>query len=161
MALATLSANGALSAGSRTVAVTNKTAGLQTLTASNVTQPAILPDTSTPYPVYPAAASKLVIQTQPSATATAGVPFAQQPVIRIEDTYGNLRSADTLTITAARSGGAGTLQGTTAIAAVGGTATYTDLTHPMVSTITIQFTSGSLTPVTSSAIAVSGKSRCV
>ena len=36
---------------------------------------------SVPIVVSPAAASKLVIQTEPSATATAGVPFATQPVI--------------------------------------------------------------------------------
>jgi len=35
--------------------------------------------------VSPAAASRLTIRTQPSATATAGVAFAQQPVVRIED----------------------------------------------------------------------------
>lgn len=139
---ANLPANGTLSAGSRTVAVTNKTAGLQTLTASDVTQPAILPDTSTGYMVNPAAASKLAVQTQPSATATAGVPFAQQPVIRIEDQYGNLRSADALTITATRSGRTGTLQGSTSIAAVDGIASFTDLAHPVASTITILFTSG-------------------
>jgi hypothetical protein len=41
--------------------------------------------------VSPAAASKLTIQRQPSANATAGVPFAQQPIIRVEDAFGNLR----------------------------------------------------------------------
>ena len=41
--------------------------------------------------VVPAAANKLVIATQPSPTAAVGVPFAQQPVIYIEDHYGNLR----------------------------------------------------------------------
>ncbi|HQQ59958.1 MAG TPA: SdrD B-like domain-containing protein, partial [Kiritimatiellia bacterium] len=153
---ANLPANGTLSAGSRTVAVTNKTAGLQTLTASDVTQPAILPDTSTGYMVNPAAASKLAVQTQPSATATAGVPFAQQPVIRIEDQYGNLRSADTLTITATRSGGTGTLQGSTSIAAVDGIASFTDLAHPVASTITILFTSGVLTPVSSTSVSLGG-----
>ncbi len=35
-------------------------------------------------------ATKLVILTQPSATATAGVAFVQQPLIRIEDQFSNL-----------------------------------------------------------------------
>jgi hypothetical protein len=35
--------------------------------------------------VSPAAADHLVIQSQPSATATAGVVFGQQPVVRVED----------------------------------------------------------------------------
>jgi hypothetical protein len=34
--------------------------------------------------------ARLVVQTQPSTNATAGVLFGQQPVIRIEDTAGNL-----------------------------------------------------------------------
>ena len=38
------------------------------------------------------AASGLVMQTQPSSTATAGVMFAQQPVIQVQDQFGNLRS---------------------------------------------------------------------
>src|SRR4029450_8093307 len=57
------------------------------------------------------AASKLVIVTQPSSTAVAGVFFAQQPQIRIEDQYGNLRTSDNSTVvTVARSAGSGTLQ---------------------------------------------------
>ena len=38
------------------------------------------------------AASSLAILTQPSATATAGVAFAQQPVLQVRDQFGNLRS---------------------------------------------------------------------
>src|SRR5262249_4183414 len=38
----------------------------------------------------PGAANKLVIQTQPSAAATAGVAFAQQPAISLQDQFGNL-----------------------------------------------------------------------
>src|SRR5439155_24255595 len=46
-------------------------------------------------------AKKLSISQQPSTTATAGVAFAHQPKPRIEDQFGTLRSADTLSITAA------------------------------------------------------------
>jgi hypothetical protein len=66
------------------------------------------------------AANKLIIQTQPSATAIAGVSFAQQPVLQVQDQFGNLRNlasgnADNATVvTASRSAGSGTLQGTTA-----------------------------------------------
>ena len=98
--------------------------------------------------VVPAAASKLVIATQPSSTAAVGVPFAQQPVIYIEDQYGNLRTSDTLVVTATRNGGTGSLLGTTSIAAVGGVATFTNLAHSAVSTITITFFSGALTLAT-------------
>ncbi len=73
------------------------------------------------FSVSPAAASRLTIQTQPSATATAGVILAQQPVIRVEDNFGNLRTGDNTTVvTASRNGGTGLLQGTTALNAVNG-----------------------------------------
>src|SRR5204863_3906738 len=53
--------------------------------------------TSAGVTVNPGPASKLTIQTQPSATATAGVAFAQQPVLRIEDAFGNLCSGTVVT----------------------------------------------------------------
>src|SRR5205823_13096039 len=64
------------------------------------------------------AASSLAIQMQPSATATAGVTFVQQPVLNVLDQFGNLRStangvSDSTAVTAARGTGTGTLQGTT------------------------------------------------
>src|SRR5207249_4263460 len=61
------------------------------------------------------AATNLVIQLQPSATATAGVPFGQQPAIEVRDRFGTLRSAangvsdNSTVVTAARSAGNGTL----------------------------------------------------
>src|SRR5439155_1325016 len=116
--------------------------GLPTVTSSNVT-------------VNPAAASKLTILTQPSSTATAGVAFAQQPVVRIEDQFGNLRSSDGNTVvTALRLAGSGSLQGTINVSAVGGVVTFTDLAHKVATNITIQFTAGSLTSATSSNITV-------
>src|SRR5205823_12485199 len=101
-------------------------------------------------------AARLVIQTQPSSTATAGVPFAQQPVIRIEDAVGHLLTTDSSTVvTATRSAGSGTLQGTLTATASNGLATFTNLAHNVATNITISFTSGSLTNATSTTIAVS------
>src|SRR5262249_12229119 len=101
-------------------------------------------------------AARLGIQAQPSSSATAGVPFAQQPVIRIQDASGNLITSDNSTVvTAARSGGAGTLQGTLTATAVAGLATFTNLSHNVATNITIVFTSGSLTSTTSTTVAVS------
>jgi len=97
--------------------------------------------TSTSVTVNPAAASKLTLQAQPSATATAGAAFAQQPVIRIEDAYGNLRSSDNSTVvTVTRSAGSGTLQGTLTATAVNGVATFANLSHNLANTITLSFT---------------------
>ena len=111
---------------------------------------------SGPFTISAAAASKLVIQTQPSPTATAGVVFAQQPVIRIEDQFGNLVTSDNTTVvTATRAAGTGTLQGSLTATAVAGVATFTNLQHNVANTIIISFSSGSLTGVTSDSIVVS------
>ena len=157
-AQATLPANTALSGGTRDPELTNKTSGSQTVTASDVTHTGIGSNTGTAITVNPAAASKLVIATQPSATATAGVAFApaaghlhrgplQQPV--------QLRNS---TVTATRSAGAGILLGTTNLAAVAGVVTYTNLAQGWATNITIQFTSAGLTAATSGTIAVSPNS---
>ena len=48
----------------------------------------------------------MAIQTQPSASATVTAPFAQQPVIRIDDQFGNLVNTDNgRTVTATRNAG--------------------------------------------------------
>jgi hypothetical protein len=69
--------------------------------------------TSSTIVVSAAAAEHLTIQTQPSASVDRGLAFAQQPKVRLEDAFGNLLSTDNSTVvTASRSGGSGTLQGT-------------------------------------------------
>src|SRR5439155_23216 len=93
---------------------------------------------------------------QPPSTATAGVIFAPQPAIRIEDQFGNLRTSDSATvITATRVAGSGTLLGTTSLTSASGIVTFTNLSHTVATNITIQFTSGTLTSTTSGTIAVS------
>jgi hypothetical protein len=106
------------------------------------------------------AASSLAIQTQPSATATVGVAFAQQPVIQVLDRFGNLRSsangyADNSTlVNAASSVSAGTLQGTTSLTAVNGVVAYTNLALSVATNVTISFSASGLTGATSGSIAV-------
>src|SRR5437667_366199 len=96
--------------------------------------------TSSTIAVSPAAANRLTIQTQPSAAATAGVALAPQPVVRIEDQFGNLRSSDNSTVvTASRNGGSGVLQGATSLAAVNGVVSFTNLSHNVATTISIDF----------------------
>src|SRR5207244_7130165 len=107
------------------------------------------------------AASSLAIETDPSPTAVAGVAFAQQPVLQVLDQFGTLRSAangasdNSTLVTATRSAGSGTLQGTTSIKAIDGIVTYTNLSHNVATNITILFTSGSLASDSSTIIAVS------
>ena len=102
----------------------------------------------------PGSPAKLAIGTEPSATATAGAAFAQQPVVWVEDAYGNLATNATGTVTAVRDAGSGTLQGTLTAAVVNGVATFTNLNHNVATNITIDFSSGSLTPVTSTVVSI-------
>ena len=89
--------------------------------------------------------SKLVIRTQPLPTVTAGRPFASQPIIVVEDGFGNIDTSDeTTVITASLAGGGGPLQGTTTAPIYGGVATFSDLADDMAGTITVQFTGGGL-----------------
>ncbi len=115
----------------------------------------VSPITSRTITVSPAAASQLVIQRQPSATATAGQALATQPVIEEEDPYGNLETGDSSTVvTASLNSGAGPLQGTTATVA-GGVATFTSLADDKAGSIALRFSSGSLTGATSTTILIS------
>lgn len=96
--------------------------------------------------------TKLGLSTQPSGARITGSVLTNQPVVRIQDQYGNTTTS-TATITTAVSGGTWTLGGTTAVAAVSGTCTYTDLTATAAAAVnnaTLTFTSPGLTSVTSS-----------
>ena len=122
------------------------------LTAS---APGFTDGVSSGFTIQAAAGSKLTIQTPPSSTATAGVAFSTQPVIRVEDAFGNLISTNNSTIvSASRNAGTGILQGTTNVTVSGGIATFANLSHNVANTITLNFTASGLTTTTSSGIAV-------
>jgi hypothetical protein len=112
--------------------------------------------------VSPAPASQLTILTQPSSSATAGFAFPQQPVIRVEDQFGNLQIADNSTVvTAEINQGSDGLLGTTNLTAVGGLVTFTNLSYLTAETITIDFSSGSLDPETSASVFVNPASQTI
>ena len=97
------------------------------------------------------AASKLSITTQPTAPSTNGAVLAAQPVVAIQDQYGNVTSSSA-SVTAAVSAGNWSLGGTTSVGATSGTTTFSGLTATSSSAVTgatIAFSSGSLTGVTS------------
>ena len=97
------------------------------------------------------AANKLGITTQPAAPATNGTVLATQPVVVIQDQYGNATTS-TATVAAGIGAGSWTIGGTTSKIAVGGSATFTDLTASSGSAVngaTISFSSGGLTGATS------------
>lgn len=98
------------------------------------------------------AAAKLAITTQPTAPAGNGGPLATQPVVKVEDLYGNVVTNSSASITNAAVQGTWTLGGSTNQAAVSGVATFTNLTATSAAAVTgatIHFTSGSLTAVDS------------
>ncbi|MGZ5545183.1 MAG: beta strand repeat-containing protein, partial [Limisphaerales bacterium] len=104
--------------------------------------------------VGPAAGSRLLIDTQPAATATAGQAFSPQPVISLRDAFGNIITGDNVTqVTVTRTAG-GTLLGTTTVTAVNGVFTFTDLAETVAGSMTLTFSSTGLTPLTSSSIQV-------
>jgi len=106
------------------------------------------------FTVSPGVASELLLSRPPSSTATAGQPFGTQPAVYVADRFGNMETGDNSTVvTAAVGSGTGSLQGTTATV-VGGMATFTNLADDTAGTITLKFTSGSLTPATTTAINV-------
>ena len=96
-------------------------------------------------------AAKLVVTTQPTAPAVNGGLLATQPVVAVQDLFGNATTS-TASILAAVGTGSWTIGGTTTKAAVSGTATFNNLTATSASAVigaTIHFTSGSLTPADS------------
>ncbi len=106
-------------------------------------------------PVSPSVPTHLVIQTQPSATATVGQAFATQPVIDVEDQFGNLVTNDNSTeVTVSLGAGTGPLLGMTSVVVSGGVARFTNLADTMAEPITLEFRSGNLPPATSASIVV-------
>jgi hypothetical protein len=81
--------------------------GTYTLTASS--SPSLTTPTSNSFTVTVGSATQLAFSTQPSSTATAGTPFAQQPVVSVEDAGGNVVTTDNSTsVSLSVSGGDGT-----------------------------------------------------
>ena len=125
-----------------------------TFTASVGAVP-LLPVASSPLTVVAGGATRIVIRTQPSATAQVAEDFPQQPVVEVVDATGN-PVAGNRTITAEIGDGAGTLGGTlTASTGGGSTATFTNLRITgAVGVRTLLFTSGALTPAESDNITI-------
>ncbi|MGC3960987.1 MAG: hypothetical protein QM813_24565 [Verrucomicrobiota bacterium] len=113
-------------------------------------------NTSATFNIIPAAASQLVINTQPSANAIAGIAFPAQPVVSIRDAYGNTVSGTDVIVASQTAGG--TLSQTPAnsvsVAAVNGVATFAGLNITNAGTSTLTFSSGVFPTINSGNIAV-------
>ena len=133
--------------------VTGVAQGASTITATiggTIGQAAI---TVSPLPT----ATQLSITTQPSASAPNDAAFPVQPVVQLKDVNGNNVSTAGIVISAAITApGTGTLGGTVSAATdASGAATFTNL--KITGTIgarTLTFSSGALTPATSSGVNV-------
>ena len=92
------------------------------------------------------AASKLVMKTEPSSSVTAGGTFSTQPAVYVEDTYGNVVTSDSSTVTATVGTGTGPLTGTLTAVASSGVATFSGLAAPTLAQtgLKLTFTDGSL-----------------
>jgi len=105
-------------------------AGAHTVTASGtLAGPGAVSVNSSSFNVSAAPANQLVFTTQP-AGATAGSTFGTQPVVTVQDAFGNTvtTGADsTIDVTMAIQSGGGSLQGMATKAAVAGVATFTNL----------------------------------
>ena len=131
----------------------------ETLNLSFSTDAGSFTATSNDIMVSPAAAFQLVVTQQPSPTATAGVPFSTQPVVKEEDAFGNgINTDSTHTVTVARGNhGTASLQGSNlTVTLVNGVATFSGLSYNVAETINLSFTTnaGSFT-ATSDDIVVS------
>jgi hypothetical protein len=101
----TYSASAALAAGVHSFNVTLKTAGTQTITATDTTNGAILPVTSSPITVSPAAVKNLVVVAPGSVTH--GVPFSI--TVTATDAFGNTATSYAGTVHFASTDGAAVL----------------------------------------------------
>jgi len=102
----------------------------------------------------PGPAARVVITTEPSATAQSGVTLAVQPAVRLEDVNGNAVAQGGVQVTAQVTGGGATLRGTTTIPTSGaGVASFggLDLFGPAGS-YTLRFSATGLAPDTSVAV---------
>ena len=108
--------------------------------------------------VFPAtaagAATAAAITTQPTGAAS-GSTLGIQPVIRIVDASGNTVTSSSVSVVASIASGTGTLSGTTTVTASSGIATFTNLVITgTAGNFTLTFTPTSLTPITSSSLAI-------
>ena len=136
------------------VPVTLYRAAATRLTVTDVTSP--LSHTTASFTVKPAVANKLSVTQSPGNTV-AGVVFATQPQVTVQDHYGNTVTTDTSNVTITVTGGTATLTGCAANprAATGGVATFSGCKIATAGTYTLTATDGSLTPAVSVSFTIS------
>ncbi|HTR79897.1 MAG TPA: carboxypeptidase-like regulatory domain-containing protein, partial [Gemmatimonadaceae bacterium] len=105
--------------------------------------------------ITPPPATQLSVSTQPSSSATAGVAFAQQPVLQLRDAGGNAVGQAGVIVTAAIAAGGGMLGGTvTATTNASGVATFVDLSLNGTTGASLVFSATGLASVTVNTITI-------
>jgi hypothetical protein len=131
-------------------------ATVETITLSFTSNPVLTQAVSNAIVVNKQVPYQLVLHTQPSSSATAGQPFAVQPVIYVEDQAGDLVVGDNTTqVAVSLRTGTGPLLGSTTVTASGGIATFTNLTDDKAESIILLFTASGLVKTQSNSITVS------
>jgi ELWxxDGT repeat protein len=138
-------------AGVHTFSATLKTAGTQSITATDGS----ITGSDTGIAVTAAAASKLIFAQQPSTT-TAGRAISPAVTVQVQDAYGNLVTSDSSTVTLTLS--SGTFAGSSATvsaAASSGVASFSTLKIDIAGSYTLKANDGSLTAATSAGFTIS------
>ena len=150
--------------GTRTVQAVNGVATFSNLTLNNAaagyslnvtSSPSLTATTSGSFSITPAAASQLVVATQPNAVVPPGGSFGF--TVLVEDASGNVVPSFSGPVTAAlvANPGSDTLGGTIMVNAVNGVATFTNLIlNNQATGYTLQATSDGLSPALTSAFNV-------
>jgi hypothetical protein len=116
--------------------------GSWTVTGTSTTVPTVS-DTSS-ITVTPGAPAAISISTQPAGTNSVDDPLTTQPVIHVQDAFGNANPA--VTVTASLASGTGVLRNVTALTDVNGDATFATLGYSKSGEVfTITFTVNALT----------------
>jgi len=152
--------NGATLQGNVTVAAVNGVAtfgNVSLTTVGNYTLEAsdgnFVTACSNVFAATPAAAAKLVFVQQPSNCGT-GITISPAITVDVEDQFGNIVTSDTSTVMLSTASGPGTLTGTTTITAVGGVATFGNVSLTTAGNHTLNASDGNLTSATSSSFTV-------
>ncbi len=134
--------------GVHTFRVTLKTAGSQSITATDTTTGSVT-GSDTGIAVTPAAASQLTFGQQPTTT-TAGQAITPAVPVDVKDQYGNLVTSDSFTVTLTLSGGTfASGSATESATASGGVATFDALMIDTAGSYTLQANDGGLMPANS------------
>jgi hypothetical protein len=143
--------NGSASPGSTFTAFS---AGSNTLTATDAAASGVTGGTT--FAVSTAGASKLTLTTQPS-NGTSGTALTTQPVVAVQDAYGNTVTSDTSNVSIALTTPAGATLTCTANpkAAVAGIATFAGCKVDKTGIYTLTATDGSLTSAVSTSFTIS------